>query len=57
MKQGINIYLLNITTFCCDIEQLIRTAKYKHTLKVKADYKSKKTMNKYNSGDVYVHEL
>ena len=57
MKQGINIYLLNITTFCCDIEQLIRTAKYKHTLKVIEDSKLKKTMIKYYLGDVDVDEI
>ena len=44
--------LFKPTTFQCHIEKLIRNAKYNHTLKVKADSKLKKTMVKYDMGDV-----
>ena len=42
------------TTFRCHIEQLIRTAKYNLTLKVKSYSKLKKIVVKYNMGDVDV---
>ena len=49
--------LFKPTTFRCHIEQSIRTAKYNHTLKVKVDSKLKKTMVRYDLGDVDVDEL
>ena len=49
--------LFKPTAFWCNIEQLIRTAKYNYTLKVKTYSKLKKTMVKYDIGDVDVDEL
>ena len=48
---------LNLTNFQCHIEQSIRTAKYKKTLKLKVDDKLKKIMVKYDLGNVDVEEL
>ena len=48
--------LFKRANFQCHIEQLIRTAKYNHTLKVKADYKLKKKMVKYDLCDVDMDE-
>ena len=48
--------LFKPATFRCHILQSIRTAKYNHTLKVKVDSKLKKTMVRYDLGDVDVDE-
>ena len=49
--------LFKPTTFRCHIKQSISTAKHNHTLKLKVDSKLKKTMVKYDLGDVDVDEL
>ena len=46
-----------LTNFQCHIDQSIRTAKYKQTLKLKVDAKLNKIMVKYDLCNVDVDEI